>query len=227
MSIRKEEFYVGGIYHVYNRGVDKRVIFEDGRDFFKFFQMIELFNQEKSSGSIKEYQYPKNLKDGGKASVLVEVVAFCFLPNHYHLILKQVAEDGISRFMQKLGTGYTMYFNKKNERSGSLFQGKFKARHVGTQAYLEYLSIYVNLNFKIHKIITSKKEKELYGGEKYRSSFSEYIGDVKNKRCNVGYVLDSFGRGKDVGIKYKEYADRQLQSMLDAKNSIDDLKTLS
>ena len=215
MSIRKCEFITGEFYHVYNRGVDKRTVFEDGRDFFKFFEMIELFNQDRSCGSVKEYQYPKNLKHGGLASVLVEIVAFCFLPNHYHLILRQKVDGGISKFMQKIGTGYTMYFNKKNERSGSLFQGKFKAKHVEGRSALEYLSVYVNLNFKVHNLMTNKNEEIRYGGEKYRSSFLEYVkrSDGK-KRCVTNHVLKLFNN--DQG-KYEKYANRQISAMTDVK----------
>ena len=76
-------------------------------------------------------------------SALVEIVAYCLNPNHYHLIVKQISEKGIERFMQKIGTGYTNYFNKRYERSGALFQGKFKSIHIDSNEYLLHLSVYV------------------------------------------------------------------------------------
>jgi len=225
MSVRKEEFVPGGIYHIYNRGVDKRTVFEDKQDFYQFLDMMDIFNQDRSLGSRLVYNYPVNIKHRGKTSMLVEIVAFCLLPNHYHLILKENVEGGVSKFMQKLGTGYTMYFNQKNDRSGALFQGKFKSKLVETQEYLEYLSVYVNLNFKIHNVdkkLTSKQRKE-YDGDAYRSSFYEYIyDDVKNKRCSSEVISKSF-KNKE---KYLEYANRQVVAMISRKdNEFNDNKT--
>jgi len=219
MSIRKEDFVEGGMYHVYNRGVDKRTIFEDKQDFYQFLDMMDLFNQSRSLGSRPVYRYPVNMKHRGKTSMLVEVVAFCLLPNHFHFILRENIEGGISKFMQKLGTGYTMYFNQKNERSGSLFQGKFKSKYIETQEYLDYLSVYVNLNFKIHKIDKNltKKQREKYDGDNYRSSFSEYIYDkVKNRRCVNKYVLQSFNNNKK---DYLSFANRQVVAMINKKDN--------
>jgi len=79
-----------------------------------------------------------------KVDKLVDVVCYCLNSNHYHMILKQKSNDGIKKFMHKLGTSYTMYFNKKLKRSGSLFQGKFKSIHIDSNEYLLYLSAYVN-----------------------------------------------------------------------------------
>lgn len=218
MSIRKEEFVVGGLYHIYNRGVDKRTVFEDKQDFYQFLDMIDIFNQDRSLGSRLVYNYPVNIKHRGLASMLVKIVAFCLLPNHFHLILEENVEGGISKFMQKLGTGYTMYFNQKNDRSGALFQGKFKSKFVETQGYLEYLSVYVNLNFKIHKVdkYLNNEQNDKYGGDRYRSSFHEYIYDnVKNKRCTSKTVLRSFENKR----QYLEYANRQVNAMLDKKDN--------
>jgi REP element-mobilizing transposase RayT len=218
MSIRKEEFVIGGIYHIYNRGVDKRTVFEDKQDFYQFLEMLNMFNQDRSLGSLEKYKYPVNIKQRGKTSLLVEIVAFCLLPNHFHLILKENIEGGISKFMQKLGTGYTMYFNKKNIRSGSLFQGKFKSKLIETQEYLEYLSVYVNLNFKIHKV--DKKltllQKKKYEGAGYRSSFHEYIyKEIKHKRCVSEIILGGFKDRKN----YLEYANRQVIAMINRKDN--------
>jgi len=77
---------------------------------------------------------------------LVEIIVYCLNPNHYHIILRQVSEGGVSKFMLKLSSGYSSYFNKKNKRSGSLFQGRFKAVHIDSNEYLLYLSAYVNKN---------------------------------------------------------------------------------
>ena len=89
---------------------------------------------------------------------LVEVVCFCLNPNHYHFLVKQVSDDGVSKFMQRLGSGYTRYYNEKNKRTGVLFQGKFKAVHVESNEQLLYTSAYVGLNDKIHNILEKDKK---------------------------------------------------------------------
>lgn len=130
------------------------------------------------------------------ADPLVEIIAYCLNPNHYHLILKQVSERGIEKFMHKVSTGYTNYFNKKNERSGSLFQGPFKAIHVDSNEYLLYLSAYVNRNHFIHSY--EDKGAKLPNGSlapldgwKYCSA-PDYLGKRSGTLCNKDVVLGQF-----------------------------------
>ncbi|OHA66920.1 MAG: hypothetical protein A3I38_00720 [Candidatus Wildermuthbacteria bacterium RIFCSPLOWO2_02_FULL_47_10] len=155
--MRNIRFIAGQIYHVYNRGVEKRNIFMADSDRWRFLQGMLLFNNvhsvarllwevERSQGAatfrtIKEYikKQPANREP------LVNIVADCLMDNHYHLIIEQIKEDGVSKFMHKLGTGYTLYINKKYNRSGALFQGTYKAAHVESELYLKNLLVYVNL----------------------------------------------------------------------------------
>jgi len=135
MSIRRQPLITGQIYHIYNRGVDKRDIFIGKNDVYRFVESIKEFNTEdkilslanlrKSKQSIQIAALP--LSGGKNKKPLVEIIAYCINPNHFHFILKQSVDDGISKFMHKLQGGYTSYFNIKNIRSGSLFQGKFKS----------------------------------------------------------------------------------------------------
>lgn len=114
---------------------------------------------------------------------LVDILSFCLMPNHYHLLAVQREEKGITEFMRKLGTGYTNYFNKKYERSGALFQGKFKAIHIDNDSHLLYLSHYIHLNpldifmpeWREGAIKNSQKAMDYL--KKYRwSSFLDYTG---------------------------------------------------
>ena len=155
--MRKVKFEEGKFYHIYNRGVEKRIIFMNDNDKWRFLQALFLFNDENSTLNLLwqlerekgkvHFGILKNfLKDKIKErEPLVKILADCLMPNHYHLILEEIKENGISRFMQKLGTGYTMYFNKKYNRVGSLFQGPFKAKLVDKELYLRYLLIYINI----------------------------------------------------------------------------------
>ena len=115
--------------------------------------------------------------------MLVEILCFCLMPNHFHLLLRQIKDGGITEFMRKIGTGYTNYFNTKNDRVGALFQGKFKAVHVQTQSHLLYLPHYIHLNpldlsmpeWRDQKIRSPKKAMRFL--ESYRwSSFLDYTG---------------------------------------------------
>ena len=152
--MRKEIFANNEFYHIFNRGNDKRNVFNDKFDFYRFLQSMHEFNLLEPIGSIYEYSFIKDeVKDrASKKGNLVNFVAYCLNPNHFHLILQQIADKGIEKFMQRLGTGYSKYFNKKYKKSGSLFQGTFKARHIDSNEYLLHLSAYVNLNNRVHRL---------------------------------------------------------------------------
>lgn len=143
ISFGPEEFY-----HLYNRGTEKRKIFMNGGDRDRFLALLYLCNQ--SQPADLKYQ-GRTLSEIGTEKVrrgepLVDIVSYCLMPNHFHFLVRERQEGGISKFMQKLTTGYTMYFNRRHERSGALFQGKFKATHVNDDRYLQYLISYVHLN---------------------------------------------------------------------------------
>ncbi|MEA2112604.1 MAG: transposase [Patescibacteria group bacterium] len=152
--MRKEPFIVGQYYHIYNRGVDKRVVFKDNVDLSRFFQSMEEFNGLDPIGSIFENRF-KRRKEGNlndRDSKLVDFVCYCLNPNHYHFILTPLVDQGIEKFMQRLGTGFTMFFNEKYNRTGALFQGRFKSVLIDSDEYLMYLNVYVNLNDRVHSL---------------------------------------------------------------------------
>lgn len=129
-------------FHVFNRGVDKRVIFQDRADYQRFLLGLREFNTMERIFHLKNFE--TKLQENKQP--LVEIVAYCLMPNHFHLLLKQVTDGGVSKFLHKLLIGYTQYFNKRYERSGVLFQGTFKAKHVQNNIYLLHLSRYIHLN---------------------------------------------------------------------------------
>ena len=143
-------FNIDESYHCYNRGVDKRRIFQDNNDRDRFLLLMYIGN---GTGPI----HISNLKNTTLAdaiknnpiqsgNALVEISAYSLMPNHFHFVLKEIKENGISTFMQKVFTAYTMYFNKKNDRTGALFAGPFKSKHVADDEYLKHLISYVHLN---------------------------------------------------------------------------------
>lgn len=139
-------FSVGEFYHVYNRGTDKRKIFLSQRDYERFIVLLYLANSHNPVRIDFRRSSLQELFDIDRGKNLVEIGTYCLMPNHFHILLKEKIENGISLFMQKLTTAYTMYFNKKHERNGALLQGTFKAEHLATDNYLKYIYSYIHLN---------------------------------------------------------------------------------
>ena len=188
---RTFSFVPGEFYHIYNRGTDKRKIFMSRSDRNRFLALLYLANQDDPVDL--KLQGPTLLEITERTGTpLVEIVAYCLMPNHFHLLIRELEEGGISKFMQKLTTGYTMYFNKWNERNGALFQGRFKATHVADDRYLRYLISYIHLNpIKLIEPkwkevgITDKTYAEHYLENYVESSYLDYLG----KRRLEGMIL--------------------------------------
>lgn len=146
----RDPFAIDEWYHCYNRGVDKRKIFGDTRDYERFLLGMFVGNGEipVHISNLKNPQLREVLKDDSfdRGDPLVEIGAYCLMPNHFHLLIKETTEGGVARFMQKLCTGYTMYFNTKHERTGALLAGTFKSKHVSNDRYLKHLVSYIHLN---------------------------------------------------------------------------------
>ncbi len=206
--MRKTTFANGEFYHIYNRGVDKREVFLAEADYERFLICLREFNRIEAIGSLYEKSFKKVEHLGTKSPLgdlvpkcepLVEIVAYCLNPNHFHLILKQISEKGISKFMLKVSTGHTTYFNKKYKRSGSLFQGPFKAIQIDSNDYLLYLSAYVNRNYFIHNLGT-KSPSEISQGEWKYCSALDYLGKRNGNLCNKSAILDQFRSVNDYEI---------------------------
>lgn len=218
MGARKTEFANGEFFHVYNRGVDKRIIFTDTYDINRFFKSIIEFNVIDPIGSLYENSF---LQLGGSTpkldEKLVNIIAYCLNPNHFHFILEQLEDGGISEFMKRLSGGYTGYFNNKYERSGALFQGRFKSVHIDSNGYLLHVSSYVNLNDRAHQLGGSTPKLV-----RSRSSWGEYT-DAKIKGiCEKKIILEQF---KDRN-EYKEFALSSLESIIKKKEEMKDLRML-
>lgn len=217
MGTRKISFANGEVYHVFNRGVDKRIIFTDRYDMDRFFKSIIEFNVIDPIGSLYENSF---LELGGETAKLsgklVNIVAYCLNFNHYHFILEQLVDGGISEFMKRLG-GYTWYFNNKYERSGSLFQGVFKSVHIDSNEYLLHVSAYVNLNDRVHQLggFTAKLVES-------KSSWGEYMDKKINGICEKGIILEQFNNVHD----YEKFALLSLESILQKKEELRDLDKL-
>jgi putative transposase len=205
--MKRTQLAEGEYYHVFNRGVDKREIFGDLIDRQRFFQSMDEFNTIDPIGSIYENFFRDRKEQNKSKKKLVSFVSYCLNPNHYHFILKQISEKGIEKLMQRLGIGYTKYYNKKYERIGALFQGAFKSIHINSNAYLFHLSVYVNLNDKIHSLGNRIS--------KSQSSWGEYVDYfAENTFCADKRVV--LGNFKD-GEEYRKFALEVLPSIKERK----------
>ncbi len=137
--MRRIELSIGEYYHIYNRGTDKRGIFLSPKDYERFIALLHVCNAIEPINARLQRRSLKDTLAIKQPKRLVDIGTYCLMPNHFHLLIRERRENGISLFMHRLSTAYTMYFNIKNNRTGSLFEGVFKAQHVNTDEYLKYL----------------------------------------------------------------------------------------
>lgn len=202
---RKISIAPGEYYHIYNRGVEKRNIFLDEADRKRFVRLLYLANGEEHLVFRLVQGLPLNEVLIGPRHVAIG--AYALMPNHFHILIKEIKEGGTTKFMEKLQTAYSMYFNKKNERVGPLFQGTFKAEHVDRDEHLKYLFAYIHLNpikllepqWKESGIQNKKSAKRFL--EKY--PFSSYV-DHKGEKREENIIL-STNEFPEYFSKYKDF----------------------
>lgn len=143
MSLRPINFVSGEYYHLYNRGNSKQGIFRDDADRHRFLKLLYTANSDKN---LVVRDFSKNVYDMPRGDRLVSIGAYCLMSNHFHLLITPTERGDVSKFMHKLTTAYSMYYNNKYHRTGSLFEGKFKSEYVADDRYLKYLFSYIHLN---------------------------------------------------------------------------------
>lgn len=200
---RKVIFANNEIYHVFNRGVEKRPTFIDKREldraiqtvnYYRFanlpFKLSKFLNLEES----KKTRFLQNIET--EYAKLVEIICYCLMPNHFHFLLKQRQENGISQFIANFTNSYTKYFNSKHERVGPLFQGVFGAVHIDSDEYLIHVSRYIHLN-PISSFLIKPEDLENYPW----SSYSEYLNLTSKYITIKEEVLNFFPSAE----KYKHF----------------------
>jgi putative transposase len=198
-----KEFEPDSMYHVYNRGVDKRIIFIDERDYSVFLSFLkfallsdeQLAEQNVIDDGLLTEANRFNLRREGLYGA-VELVSYCLMPNHFHLLLYQHDKDGITRLMRSIATGYVMYFNKRHKRVGGLFQDVYKASRIHTQGYWDHISRYIHLN-------------PVDLGENYEtytySSYRNYVGNAEADWLKPGLVVEGFSSVEEYEKFVRDY----------------------
>lgn len=147
MGYRRIPFVLGEWYHCFSRGVDKRMVFETESDFGRFTELLYLSNSTEAidRGRIQHISHGE-IFSVPRGESLVAIAGYCLMGNHPHLLLMEKKEGGITKFLHKVFTGYTMYFNIKRQRVGNLFVTPFRSKHIGRNNYLEHIVPYIHLN---------------------------------------------------------------------------------
>lgn len=202
--MRKERFVEGEYYHIYNRGVDRRIVFNDDRDRIRFLRSLHVLNNFITIPFRFDFETlePSKLLTARK-NPMVSIVAGCLMPTHFHLLLTPLEENGVSSLLHKVGVSYAMYFNKKYERVGRLFESTFHAKHVKEHEYATYLTRYIHLN--PIKLFQTKSGTEIMGMlEKYPwSSCADYFG----KESMFSILLVSSFRNDVLDMDSVQYKD--------------------
>ncbi len=182
-------------YHIYNRGVEKRIIFLDEQDYLVFLSYLKTYLLPKDEKQLREILANPNTRWDEKNKVLkllqlnnfysdIKLHAFCLMSNHFHMLIYQEDEEMIDKFMNSLCTRYSMYFNKKYKRVGPLFQGVYKAVLVETDEQLLHLSRYIHYQSNFLQGLPLEKPQP--------SSYTNYIGTVSQEWVKPDEVLGFF-----------------------------------
>lgn len=202
--MRKEPLENGLIYHIFSKSIAGYKVFRKRGDYDRFLSMLKFYQFSSPPVKFSVYQamddqelyYEKYLKNNEH---LVEIIAYCIMPTHFHLVLKQLLTNGITIFMKNLLDSYSRYFNIKNNRKGPLWQGRFKSVYVDKNEYLLHLTRYIHLN----PVSDSLVEEPVDWGY---SSYREYIQEVGNGICNFSdYITLTPDKYREFVLSRKDY----------------------
>lgn len=168
MPYRTIPFVDGEFYHLYNRGLNKQDIFTDKRYYSHFIKALFYYTIQSPKPKFSVYRRTK-IFPVDETKKIVNIISYCLMPNHFHLLVKQLKDGGISEFMRKFIHSYTKYRNVKYSRKGPIFQGMFKAVLVGSDEQLLHLSRYIHLNPLVSSLVKDLNQYEW-------SSYKEYVG---------------------------------------------------
>ncbi len=203
-----KRYYENGFYHVYNRGVEKRDIFIDRDDYLAFLHLLKtslspLPRQGTTLTGTDIFSPKANRPRRKNFFSQLDLLAYCLMPNHFHLLVKQKDSLSLSKFMRTVCTSYSMYFNKKYDRVGSLFQGIFKAIDIDNEDYFLWVSRYIHRN------------PENFRSYQY-SSYGDYLGMRQTSWLNSKIILNMFSESDLLKNKnYQNFTENKLDNPID------------
>lgn len=221
----------GGYYHIYNRGVEKRNIFQDDQDYAVFLSYLEEYLLPKGEDQLHKRLSDPDTSYGEKEQILkllrlnnfyeeIICIAYCLMPNHLHFLIKQNSKLAIDKFMNSLITRYVMYFNKKYQRVGYLFQDVYKAIQVITDEQLLYLTSYIHRNPMIKNNVASKRDplKSLFSRP---SSYPDYLERKSTLWVHPEEILPYFSK-TNPKLSYQAFVEQTEDFSIINKLTIDD-----
>lgn len=202
MPGRITPFVNGEVYHIFNRGIDRRPTFTGRKECRRAIDAIAFYRFLKPPLSLSKFLRLESEKQNDVLDILIqsdkliEILCYCLMPNHFHFLLRQTKNQGISKFLSNLQNSYTRYFNIRHERDGSLFLDQFKAVRVETDEQLIHVSRYIHLNPHTGYVVKTLDELEQYPW----SSFPDYL-QGKGEFVDVQFILSFFGSTQE----YKKF----------------------
>lgn len=198
----KPDFAVGGVYHLYNRSVAKQDVFVTNEDIDRFLLTLSFYREAEPEGKLSALVPEKrHLFDATMVTTpLVEILAYCIMPTHFHLVVRQTAEAGVSTFMRRALNSFTRAFNTRHHRVGAVFQGVYQAVAVESDEQLLHLSRYVHLNPYVARLVTDALT--------YRwSSLGQVIEGRDSRLCHGSFLHELAGSGAAYQAFVTDYAE--------------------
>ena len=184
MPSRIFPFVNGQFYHIYNRGVEKRTIFEKNWDYSRLIKTIKYYQLIGPKPKLSRFLVGSIFKPDNDKKI-VEIICYCLMPNHFHFLVKQLKDGGVTEFISKLSNSYTKYYNVKYNRVGPLLQGEFKAVLIESDEQLVHISRYIHLNPVVSFLVKNLSQ--------YRwSSYKEYIANETNGISSKETIISFF-----------------------------------
>jgi putative transposase len=221
MSTRDyKQFGTGEWYHVFTRGNDKMDIFRDEQDYFVFMHRLRaaLGKETTVQGApLHTLHIPRR---DGRIQVRItpfeadafSIAAYCLMPNHFHFLIRQNGEIPISTLLLKVLTSYSMYFNRKYQHVGHVFQDRFKAVHIDNDTQLKHVSAYIHVNPKIARLVRDLRK------WKY-SSYPEYFTDKNGGVCDTRIILEQFRNARE----YEKFVEESFEDIRARKDAVREL----
>lgn len=232
MPSKRPPITTGEIYHIIIRAMEGLKLFREDKDYLRMIHDLFEFNDENIVGWQYRQNYGKRSRSimEVKRKLLVEVMAFCLMPNHVHILVRQIKDGGISKFMRKIGVGYSAYYNKKYKRAGHVFQGRYKIVHISNDNQLKTAFVYIHTN-PVAIICPNWKEEGIkikdinivikFLKEEYRwSSYLDYLGNKNFPSLTIReWLIEEIG-----GVKELQ---RLVNDWLQAKQELADLDVVA
>lgn len=213
----RPKFVNGQYYHVYNRGVAKQKIFHDTQDYLHYLHTLSFYLEKDPDNKLSALSAIQRAKILSKEPQLplVEILAYCLMPNHFHLIVKQLSDEGITTFLRRTSNSYARAYNTRYDRVGTLYQGRFSAVLVENDEQLLHLSRYIHLNPFIANLCDKPEE---YQWSSYRLN---YLQNISDRLCHPKFVISLMGSSTEYKQFIDEYSDYALDLSIIKKQLID------